>query len=402
MKNNKKLSDALGSIDEKYIDEYVNGQSVVSRRPMIWRTVIAASVAVTLLVGAVVGIPAAFRGNTELGDGTSPNDTISETKTAAGNILLNIADTEYIVAEDGSQVLHVKNSATLPNELKNVHYMAESATPAIDIYYNWDKIIDTAINSTSSESLIFKGVQVGADTYCFDKQETVIDEGKVVEYDYASGTTAYHQYGEPQEYTVMMRYYFTVRAVKITEILKLNNNTGYNVGDTIYIYSESKFQLYDGDILIPEAGGVVTVPAYEVTEIAIEPAAPTTEPIITAAESSGARPATTTTAAPAWTPSTQSSPETIPELGIETAVAETFVGAIPEPAPEDTVTNTASYAPVEMLYIVGSANGKISDAARAKGIIDFDVWYVKNSCTAEQYETYNIPDDSSDMKFYYD
>ena len=120
MKNNKKLSDALGSIDEKYVNEYVNGQGTVSRRPLIWRTVIAASVAVTLLVGAAVGIPAAFRGNTELG-----NDTIIE---IGEQPIIGDAEREYIIDANGNTVLHIKNQLTLPSDLSNKLYSQEAAT----------------------------------------------------------------------------------------------------------------------------------------------------------------------------------------------------------------------------------------------------------------------------------
>lgn len=415
MRNNKKLYDAIGQVDEKYVEEYMNAQKV--RRPALWRTVIAASLAVAILAGAAIAVPSMLRGNTELGN----EDTSPEIGDYIQNTGLGLYETEYITAADGSKVLHIKNSDSLPSELKTAEYMVESATELIGVGYNWDEIIDDAVKSTSADELIFKGITVAKDTYVFDKQITVYDSNKIVEYDVASGTTAIKEIpgietGAPE--VKIKRTYFTVESVRITSVLKENNNTGYDVGDIVCIYRESSFFI-DKDSTAPQtyaAEETVTAidPAERQTKIAVEPAAETT------------------TAAPPYTPSTQYPADTIEENAIITAAEQTYTGALP--ATEQTYTGaisepyipdrdervdingddvydekdvdpnstTASSETVEMLYIVKKVTGSISSDVRDTGIIDFDVWQIKNSCTAEQYDSDNMPNDISDMQFYFD
>ncbi len=425
MKNNKKLSDALGSIDEKYIDEYVNGQSVVSRRPMIWRTVIAASVAVTLLVGAVIGIPAALRGNTELGD-----DTIIE---IGEQPIIGDAEREYIIDANGNTVLHIKNQLNLPNDLSNhVHYQASQAEIATEnyreTYFPWEENIKLAKKNTSPTNLIFTGIPIAKDTYVFDKEVTVYDDNRIVEYDVASGTTSVKEIPgvetkAPEQ--KVKRTYFSVLSIKITSILKKNNTTGYEVGDIIHIYLEDSFYLDDNvvEIVIPEANNQPPLP--NTTSIPVwRPVPPDTE---IAYEVVTEYPLDlTTTAAPAWDgvpgvdteqgttavstfPETEIAIETAYE-GVVTAVAEGTVsvesqGYVPPSVPVVTATepttngnaeennnNTASHS-TERLYIVfKNSNGKsfISDEVKATGLAPEDAWRISDSCTIEEYRTGNF------------
>ena len=399
MKNNKKLSDALCNIDEKYVNEYVNGQSVVSRRPMIWRTVIAASVAVTLLVGAAVGIPAAFRGNTELG-----NDTIIE---IGEQPIIGDAEREYITDANGNTVLHIKNQLTLPSDLSNKLYSQEAATEvAVETYFPWEENIKLAKNDTSPTNFIFTGIPITRDTYVFDKEVTVYDDNRIVEYDVASGTTSVKEIPgvetkAPEQKT--KRTYFSVLAIKITSILKKNNNTGYNEGDIIYIYSENSFYL-DNDADTP-----ITEIAYEIhTDYPLD---------------------LTTTAAPAWhgvpgvdTEQGTAAVSTFPETeiaietayeGVVTAVAEGTVSAvsqgyIPPSVPVVTATepnatngndaittdgnsSTASHSTERLYMVFKNANGKsfVSDEVRATGLAPEDAWRISASCTIEEYRTGN-------------
>lgn len=394
MKNNKKLSDALGNIDEKYVNEYVNAPTPVSR-PMIWRTVIAASVAVTLLVGAVIGIPAALRGNTELGD-----DTFNE----IGDLpIIGDPEREYITDANGNTVLHIKNQLTLPSDLSNKLYSQEAATEvAVETYFLWEDNIKLAKNDTSPTNLIFTGIPISKDTYVFDKDVTVYDDNRIVEYDVASGTTAIKEIpgvetSEPQIKT--KRTYFSVLAIKITSILKKNNNTGYNEGDIIYIYSENSFYL-DNDADTP-----ITEIAYEIhTDYPLD---------------------LTTSAAPAWdgvpgvdteqgTVAITTIPET--EIAIEpayegavTAVDEGTVsvesqGYVPSGVPvvtateptatndnDEEVNNTASHSTERLYMVFKNANGKsfVSDEVRATGLAPEDAWRISASCTIEEYRTGN-------------
>ena len=415
MKNNKKLSDALGSIDEKYIDEYVNGQSVVSRRPMIWRTVIAASVAVTLLVGAVIGIPAALRGNQELGD-----DTIIET---GEQPIIGDAEREYITDANGNTVLHIKNQLNLPTDLSNKLYSQEAATEVYrETYFPWEDNIKLAKKNTSPTNLIFTGIPIAKDTYVFDKEVTVYDDNRIVEYDVASGTTSVKEIPgvetkAPEQ--KVKRTYFSVLAIKITSILKKNNNTGYNEGDIIYIYSENSFYLDDNtvEIVIPESNSqppLINTPSTPVHR----PVPPDTKP---ADEIYTDYPLdVTTSAAPAWdgvpgvdteqgTVAITTMPET--EIAIEpayegavTAVDEGTVsvesqGYVPSGVPtatasaptsngnDEEVNNTASHSTERLYMVFKNANGKsfVSDEVRATGLAPEDAWRISASCTIEEY-----------------
>ena len=395
MKNNKKLSDALGNIDEKYVNEYLNGQTV-SRRPIIWRTVIAASVAVTLLVGAAVGIPAAFHGNTELG-----NDTIIE---IGEQPIIGDAEREYIIDANGNTVLHIKNQLTLPSDLSNKLYSQEAATEVYrETYFPWEDNIKLAKKDTSPTNLIFTGIPIAKDTYVFDREVTVYNNSnQIVEYDVASGTTVVKEIPgvetkAPEQKT--KRTYFSVLAIKITSILKKNNNTGYNEGDIIYIYSENSFYL-DNDADTP-----ITEIAYEIhTDYPLD---------------------LTTSAAPAWdgvpgvdteqgTVAITTIPET--EIAIEpayegavTAVDEGTIsvesqGYVPSGVPvvtateptatndnDEEVNNTASHSTERLYMVFKNANGKsfVSDEVRATGLAPEDAWRISASCTIEEYRTGN-------------
>lgn len=403
MKNNKKLSDALGSIDEKYVNEYVNGQSVVSRRPMIWRTVIAASVAVTLLVGAVIGIPAALRGNTELGD-----DTLSQLE--PGGTLAEIAAGEHIIKWEnitdaaGNSVLHASTPGQIPQSDLNKALFGASGGPEsaannlLDYleYINWSNIIGNAKQSTSPDELIFIGTPVSQDIYVWD-EETTVEEGWVVEYDVASGTTALKQLYESEPYQAIRRTVVQLHGIRIDEILKENNTTGYEVGDIIYFYSERAHtieqlaQTPDNDMAINwgELGWEIPEDlAWETTEIAIEPAV--TEIAVETAVESGAYIPATTTAAPPFTPEFASAATTVPELDYngDGKVDETDKSA---------EINTSSSSGQRM-YVARVTTREVADVVSASGLVPEKLWTAPHSCTAEEYRSGKFPNDISNMQ----
>ena len=418
MKNNKKLSDALGSIDEKYIDEYVNGQGTVSRRPMIWRTVIAASVAVTLLVGAAVGIPAAFRGNTELGDYTEPT-------LAPGGTLSEIAAGEYAIKWEsitdaaGNSVLHAATAGQIPQDDLNKALFGASASitesSAEMMLINWSSIISNAKQSTSPDELIFIGTPVSHDVYAWDEETTINGEGWVVEYDVASGTTALKEVYECEPYQATRRTVVQLYGIRIDEILKENNTTGYKVGDIIYFYSERASIIEDlaktpvNDMSI-HGGELGWETSKVVTEIAIAPSIPDNDMSInwgeTAAEQTAVLPSTpkpavesgayipadTTTAALPFIPTTEIADETIPEIDYN---GDGKVDELDKAV--DNQVNTSSSSSQRM-YVAHVTTRDVAEIVSTSGLVPEQLWTSAHSCTAEEYRSGRFPNDMSNMQ----
>ena len=356
MKNNKKLSDAIGQIDQKYIDEYMNGQA--SRRPLIWRTVIAATLAVTLLVGAVIGIPMLTRDGGEIGDG-QPQLTFPENED--GTFL----DGEYITGADGTPVFYMSGIYSASG---SYYESGDKTASTVEIAIDWASTLNTAINDPYPDTLIFIGRPVSADTYFFDKEVPI--SGWLVEYDVASGTTAIKPADTKVPEIKTQRIFFTVRAVEITEILKKNNTTGYNVGDTVYIYSSYGITLDDGNT------GTSNIEQYSPDSAVSSPYAPMTLP---AEASSGA-----------YIPAT-----TVPETEIATAVVEQGInldingdGKIDKTDLEAMGGNAQTEDNSgEMLYIVNSDSSNMRDDVKATGIVPEDVWFITATLSASKYRS---------------
>ena len=424
MNNNKKLSDAIGHIDQQYIDEYVSSRR--ARRPMMWRAVIAAALAVALLAGAAIGLPYLTRGNHEIGDDlpNKPNpgpDPIQIPDSASG--------VEYITDNAGNRVLHVMDTLEIPQDIAHSMGIDLKMEAAGMVFYNWSNIIDVAKQSTSPDQLIFIGTPVSKDVYVWDEEVTINGEGWVVEYDVASGTTALKEMYECEPYQAIRRTTVQLSGIRIDEILKENNTTGYQVGDVIYFYSEiarnvdkkligpgipdndmsihhgdtviginpdipdNDMSIHHGDTEIDVETGLADIPTNDMsirhddTEIVIEPALPIPE---TAVDSSAYIPATTTPALPFMpAPTTAVTPETTPEIDIngDNKVDE-------QDRDEDANTLPSSG---QRMYVAHVNTREVSDIVKNSGIVPEQLWSSTHSCTAEEYRSGKLPNDISNM-----
>lgn len=370
MKNSKKLSDTIGQVDEKYINEYINGQT--ARRPMIWRTVIAATLAVALLTGTVLALPYMLGNAIEQSEklphhlGPAPGDIDFTNPT--NNI-------EYITDDAGNRVLHVKDTLEIPDNIAlslGLYPIVESME---QVLYNWSNIIDNAKQSTSPDHLIFIGTPVSKDVYVWDEEVTINGEGWVVEYDVASGTTAIKEIYEYEPYEAIRRTTVQLLGIRIDEILKENNTTGYEVGDVIYFYSEiaRNVEQIDSGIL----------------ETAVPRPAPDT------ATESGAYIPATTTAAPSFIPTTtpapmtEIAPETVPEIDYNGD------GKVDEQDKTEDAT-TLPYSG-QRLYVAQVNTRQVSEIVKNSGIVPEQLWDSTHSCTAEEYRSGRFPNDMSNM-----
>lgn len=424
MNNNKRLSDAIGHIDQKYIDEYVSSRR--ARRPMMWRAVIAAALAVALLAGAAIGLPYLTRGNHEIGDNlpNKPNpgpDPIQIPDSASG--------VEYITDDAGNRVLHVMDTLEIPQDIAHSMGIDLKMEAAEMVFYNWSNIIDVAKQSTSPDQLIFIGTPVSKDVYVWDEEVTINGEGWVVEYDVASGTTALKEMYECEPYQAIRRTTVQLSGIRIDEILKENNTTGYRVGDVIYFYSEiarnvdkkligpgipdndmsirhedtvidinpgipdNDMSIHHGDTEIAIETGLADIPTNDMsirhddTEIAIEPVLPIPE---TAVESGAYIPATTTTALPFMpAPTTAVTPETTPEIDYN---GDNKVDA--QDRIEDANTLPSSG---QRMYVAHVNTREVSDIVKNSGIVPEQLWSSTHSCTAEEYRSGKLPNDISNM-----
>ncbi len=378
MKNSKKLSDAMGQIDQKYIDEYVNTKN--ARRPMVWRTVTAAALAVAILAGAVIAFPYMNR-TTEQGDTLPGTNNL-------GLVVSTPEDGTYITDAAGNRVLHFSGTTQLPDSFTLDKMILEEAEMVV---VNWDFIIPSAQQSTSPDELIFIGTPISKDVYVWEREETVSGEEWAVEYDYASGTTALKLIKEGEPYQAIRRTMVQLVGVRIDEILKENNTTGYAVGDTIYFYSET------ARTIEPDASDPI-IPDLDIeTEIVIQPAVGETailppvpgDDVVTAAESQPYIPSGTT-AAPAFTPTTGADAvTTVPELDYNGD------GRVDEIDKEAVATTLPSSG--QRLYIANVNTKGVSDIVRESGIVPEQLWRAIHSCTAEEYRSGKFPNDISNM-----
>ena len=455
MKNNKKLSDAIGHIDQKYIDEYVSSRR--ARRPMMWRAVIAAALAVALLAGAAIGLPYLTRGNHEIGDDlpNKPNpgpDPIQIPDSASG--------VEYITDNAGNRVLHVMDTLEIPQDIAHSMGIDLKMEAAEMVFYNWSNIIDVAKQSTSPDQLIFIGTPVSKDVYVWDEEVTINGEGWVVEYDVASGTTALKEMYECEPYQAIRRTTVQLSGIRIDEILKENNTTGYQVGDVIYFYLErasmidelaktpvndmsihhgdtvidinpgipdNDMSIHHGDTEIAVETGLADIPTNDMsirhddTEIAIEPALPIPE---TAVETGLADIPTNDMSIRHDDTEIAIEPALpIPETAVDSSayIPATTTPALPfMPAPTTAVTpettpeidingdnkvdaqdrvEDANTLPSsgQRMYVAHVNTREVSDIVKNSGIVPEQLWSSTHSCTAEEYRSGKLPNDISNM-----
>lgn len=256
MKNSEIISDALGGVDEKFVSEYTSRMEGAKRAPRARRiTAIVAAAALAALLATAL-IPALHYGKRP-----SDNESISVPDGATYNTI-NPAEPDASI----SQITHVVNGYILAK--------ANGSTSKVpldtehELAYAWNINIPILTESKSPDSLLFRGQVIQTDTYCFDREVTVID-GVYVSYDPKTGSTSYDSYGATSVSTAVQRTVVNITSVKITGVMKEDNTTGYSVGDTIRLYSEHRFTPAEDEHT--ESPDVLTcasyAPAYDDTEM---------------------------------------------------------------------------------------------------------------------------------------
>lgn len=229
MNNGEKISNAIGQISQSYVSEYIN---TACTRPRSRRTVITVAVAATLAATVLIAaIPAMLRHD---------DDRLPDIPSVSG------LSYEVSTDADGGQLIHAVN-AHLDIDAKEADEHRRNTFT--ETGYAWNENIAIVQNSESPNSLMFSGIPCRVDTYCFDRQVEYTEGNGVVSYDVASGTTRVDTL-PGQSVKAYMRTRRTVchiASVQITNIYNHINNTGYNVGDVIYIYSEYSYYPPDAE-----------------------------------------------------------------------------------------------------------------------------------------------------------
>lgn len=229
MNNGEKLSKAIGRINQSYVNEYINSTEA---RPRSRRRALTVAVAAALTAAVLIAaIPAILRHDSDrLPDIPSVDGLSYEASTAA----------------DGGQVIHAVNAyLDVDAGAAGRHRWNMSAESA----YAWDQNIAVMQSSESPNNLMFSGIPYRVDTYCFDRQVEYTEKNGVISYDVASGTTKVDILPGQSGKTYMRtrRTVCHIASIQITNIYNHTNNTGYNVGDVIYIYSEYSYYLSDAE-----------------------------------------------------------------------------------------------------------------------------------------------------------
>lgn len=228
MKKSDMLSDAIGRVDQKYVSEYITA-GTAARRPHRRRGALIAAIAAVLVAAMTFAIVPVLRR-----DSSDPQ-------------LPQIPDIdglsyELLTDANGNRYLHAVNSY-LDTDAVEAWNKLYSEKRENETAYAWDINIDTARNSTSPNSLIFSGIPIRTDTYCFDDLVECTEDGSMVSYDVATKTTSVYTMSDTDSktYTRNRRTVCSIISVQITDIYKKSNTTGYNIGDVIYLYTEYSY-----------------------------------------------------------------------------------------------------------------------------------------------------------------
>ncbi|MDY4898801.1 MAG: hypothetical protein SO125_07615 [Eubacteriales bacterium] len=228
MKKNKNImSDAIGRVSQKYVNEYIDAQPQKRKHHARFITVVAAALVVVFTIAAISVI---------LNRSPQPPDIPD----------IDGLSYDMMTCHNGKNITHVVNGYLDPNAASYLN--PDETKTATEMAYAWDINIENAKKSKSPNSLIFCGIPIQTDTYCFDEQVVVNDSGDVVVYDAASQTTSIKSTPgyTARTYVQTRRTMFNIITVQITDIYKIDNTTGYNVGDVIYLYNEIRYSVSDG------------------------------------------------------------------------------------------------------------------------------------------------------------
>lgn len=218
MREVDRFNDALGGIDEKFIEEYTCG---APRKRISWKP-IAVSAACFVVIVSALCVPFVFRKVPDKGDK-------SETKTPVYTGMAGLEPySETIVDKMGREVLHVMNAGAPGGTLVGQN-------SALD----WHATSYAYMTHNTPRLLALKGIKVSSDSYSYRT--------------------------EGEDGTVYERICY-VSGIRITEILKENNTSGYTEGDVIYVfdyltgqmneYGEMTYIFYKESCIPPEEEAV--------------------------------------------------------------------------------------------------------------------------------------------------
>ncbi len=201
MKKIDRFNDALGGIDEKFIEEYIEG---APRKRILWKPIAVSAACFAVIISAVC-VPFALRKVPDKGDKSG-----TEAPVYTGMAGLE-PHSETIVDKTGREVLHVTN-AGLP----------DGTVVGQNSALEWHATSYCYMAHDTPSLLALKGIKVSSDSYSY---RTKGEDGAVYErICYVSG-------------------------IRITEMLKENNTSGYTEGDVIYVFNYLTGQLNeDGEM----------------------------------------------------------------------------------------------------------------------------------------------------------
>ncbi|MBO5416803.1 MAG: hypothetical protein J6A83_09265 [Clostridia bacterium] len=188
MRKINKLNDAIGGIDEKFVEEYIE---CAPRKRIPWKT-IAVSAACFAVILSAVYLPFALRKVPDKGDKSS-----TEVPFYTGMAGLE-ASSEVIIDSLGREVLHTKNAGLPDGTLVGQNSALDWCTTSY-CYMTHD----------TPSLLAIKGIKVSSDSY------------------------SYKSVGEDGAEYVRICY---VSGIRISDMLKENNTSGYDEGDIIYVF----------------------------------------------------------------------------------------------------------------------------------------------------------------------
>lgn len=188
MRKINKLNDALGSIDEKFIGEYIGE---VPKKVAPWRIYAAMAASLAVVISAIC-IPLVLNRSD---DGELEEDTSAPIYTGIAELE---ASSEVITDSLGREVIHTKNAGLPDGTLVGQNSALE-----------WHTTSYCYMTHDTPSLLTIKGIKVSSDSYSY---KSVGDDG--VEY-------------------IRICY---VSGIRITDMLKENNTSGYEEGDIIYVF----------------------------------------------------------------------------------------------------------------------------------------------------------------------
>ncbi|MBQ8141107.1 MAG: hypothetical protein IJ038_05370 [Clostridia bacterium] len=218
MKRTDGINDAIGGIDEAFVEEYLGG---TRKKNKVWIKWTAAAASFVVVLSALI-VPYAMRkvpDKSGEGDGGTAEATVPAGMVGLEPISETIKDAE------GRDVLHVKNAKAPEGTIVEQNY-------ALD----WPATSYCFMTHDTPTLLAVKGIKVSSDSYTYERKH---DDGTVYEYT------------------------FYVSGIQITDMLKENNSSPYREGDVIYVFNYLTAELRDDEERVYFSYGDSRIPPKE-------------------------------------------------------------------------------------------------------------------------------------------